>query len=115
MLDEKLHERLMFGVSRHRMKRILEQCYKHYDELPIELCAEIAEVMNDRIRAAETLIDELDLPTRARNVLECLGCNTVADVMALGGRRIMTRWSCGVKTVNDIMTALNKMGFALPK
>lgn len=115
MTDNQTLEQLLLAAPRHRIQRILEQCYKHFDELPTELRAQVAEVMNAKERAAETRVNELDLSTRARNVLDCLNCKTVADILALGGRKIMTRWSCGEKTVAEIRDALNKMEFALPK
>lgn len=108
-------KQLMSGIPHYRILNILDQCFKHYAELPAKLRIEVDNLLDSKLRMAETQVKELELSTRARNVLENLDCKTVSDIIVLGRRKILTRRGCGEKTIREIQEVLHEMGFAFPE
>lgn len=98
-------------------KRIIELCIENRYRLPEELSDEVAKYQYaTKMKKADIDFDDLilNLSVRAVNVISQAGCETIADILALGIKGFEKQRNCGKKTIVEIRNQLMERGLALP-
>jgi len=67
----------------------------------------------DQVNGLDINVDELELSTRASNVLKTARIQTVRDLVGYAPQELMRTKFCGKKTLKEIKTIVEELGFRL--
>jgi DNA-directed RNA polymerase subunit alpha len=98
--------------------KILNRQLSHFVDLSENVSGtEILEKKEEdgREKALEMTIEELDLSVRAFNCLKRAGINTVGDLASKTAEEMMKVRNLGKKSLEEVVTKLNSLGFELSK